>query len=79
MTTEYRCPSCGNDEFTLLRKHTVWETVRVDHIQPDGCYEENDSDFGETECIGEIEDITCSHCESTAPASNPLWPTKENN
>jgi len=77
MTTEYLCPACGHDEWSCWRTHTVYEEIKVSNVLPDGMYNENDSNFGDTEDTSDFYEIQCNACGEPAPANHPLWPTKE--
>lgn len=72
----YTC-SCGSKDWHAYRTHTVYETLMLTNVQPNGCYEEDDNEMGDTVETGDFEEITCSQCDAIAPPDHPLWPKKE--
>lgn len=77
MSKGFVCPQCGHNAWTVFRTHTLCETLTISNVDTDGMYTEDSNEFGDTIDTGEFGDITCAHCDSSAPANHPLWPEKE--
>jgi hypothetical protein len=59
----FTCPKCQSADVLVLREHTLWESMTLSHIEPDGCYEEEDAgSWGDTIDQGPWVEAQCADC-----------------
>ena len=68
----FQCPQCGSTAFELARQITVWQTVLVNAVCPQGHYGVQYDELGETVQEHAIQRATCVHCRTDLSVSTLL-------
>ena len=68
----FQCPQCGSTAFELERQITVWQTLLVNAVCPEGHYGVQYDELGETAQEHAIQRATCAHCRTDLPVSTLL-------
>lgn len=73
----FTCPKCQSDQVLALRQHTLWESMTLSHIEPDGCYEEDDAgSWGNTIDQGPWVEAQCADCGEALDIAQ-VFPTQD--
>jgi hypothetical protein len=67
------CPACGSQKFTVQRVITVYQSLFIHAVEPDGTYYEDGDELGETLNTEDVDAAECQECGADVPLTH-LFP-----